>query len=119
MSEKTSSRLGGKTVIVTGAAQGFGEGIARELADNGARLVIADLNETLARAVADSIGGGAVAVKVDVTNEESVRNLIDETVRIFGGVDLLVSNAGVLRAGGLDEMTLADFEFVTKVRRTR
>ncbi|MCL1909410.1 MAG: SDR family NAD(P)-dependent oxidoreductase, partial [Kiritimatiellaeota bacterium] len=112
-----STRLQNKVTIVTGAAQGFGEGIARELAANGARLVIADLNLALAEKVAESIGN-ATAVKVDVTNEESVKNLVDETVRIFGGVDLLVSNAGVLRAGGLDEMTLADFEFVTKVNYT-
>ena len=110
-------RLNNKVTIVTGAAQGFGEGIARELAQNGARLVIADLNLAMAQKVADSIEG-AVAVKVDVTDEESIKNLVAETVRIFGGIDLLVSNAGVLRAGGLDEMTLADFEFVTKVNYT-
>jgi len=145
MNEKTnagiSARLAGKIAVVTGAAQGFGEGIARELARNGARVVIADINGALAQSVADSINASApavaenaqsvadsvnagtssataAAVAVDVTNEESVRNLVSETLRIFGGADLLVSNAGVLRAGGLDEMTLADFEFVTKVNYT-
>ena len=120
---KAASRLGGRATIVTGAAQGFGEGIARALAENGARLVIADLNEELAAEVAASLNfehgaGTAAAVKVNVADEESVKNLVEETVKIFGGIDLLVSNAGVLRAGGLDEMTLADFEFVTRINYT-
>ena len=120
---EVSSRLGGRVTVVTGGAQGFGEGIARELAKNGARLVIADLNDALAAKVADSINdeygaGSAAAIKVNVANEESVKNLVEETVRIFGGIDILVSNAGVLRAGSLDEMTLADFEFVTKINYT-
>ncbi|MEA4889247.1 MAG: SDR family NAD(P)-dependent oxidoreductase [Clostridiaceae bacterium] len=116
-------RLDGRVCLVTGAAQGFGEGIARELAAAGAVLVIADLNIALAETVAGSLNdtwgaGTAIALKVDVSQEESVQNLVDETVLAFGGLDLLVSNAGVLRAGGLEEMTLQNFEFVTRINYT-
>lgn len=118
-----AGRLAGKVVIVTGAAQGFGEGIARELAKQGANLVIADLNDALAEEVAQSINQiagfkQAVAVKVNVGDEASVENMVNETVTTFGGLDLLVSNAGVLRAGGLEEMTLDNFEFVTRINYT-
>ena len=116
-------RLSGKVVIVTGAAQGFGEGIARELAKHGAYLIIADLNDALAKNVADSINHDtgfdqAVSLKVDVGDEASVERLVEQTVNLFGGLDLIVSNAGVLRAGGLEEMTLQAFEFVTKINYT-
>ena len=120
---KRGTRLAGRISLVTGGAQGFGEGIARELATNGATLVIADLNLALAETVAASLNekhgaGTAIALAVDVGNEESVQNLILQTVLRFGGLDLLVSNAGVLRAGGLEEMTLKAFEFVTHINYT-
>jgi NAD(P)-dependent dehydrogenase (short-subunit alcohol dehydrogenase family) len=120
---RPEKRLDHKICLVTGAAQGFGEGIARELAAAGATLVIADLNEPLAAAVARSIEeeqgmGAAAAFPVDVSQEDSVRNLVEQVVLRYGGLDLLVSNAGVLRAGGLEEMTLKDFEFVTRINYT-
>ena len=118
-----TGRLAGKVILVTGAAQGFGEGIARELARQGAWLVIADLNVELAAEVADSMNQElgrqtATALKVDVGDEASVKTMIDQTVIRFGGLDLLVSNAGVLRAGGLEEMTLQAFDFVTRINYT-
>lgn len=118
--EKLGTRLEGRVALVTGGAQGFGEGIARELAAAGAVLVIADLNLALAEDVATSLNeqygaDSAIALAVDVGNEESVLRLIEQTVLRFGGLDLLVSNAGVLRAGGLEEMTLDVFEFVTRI----
>lgn len=122
--DKTNTgRLSGKIVIVTGSAQGFGEGIAKKLADEGAYVVIADLNYDLAVKVADEINKenrtiAAKAVKVDVSNEESVKDMIKDCVLSFGGLDIFVNNAGVLKAGGLEEMTLKDFEFVTKVNYT-
>lgn len=120
---KSGQRLGGKVCLVTGAAQGFGEGIARELASAGGLLVIADLNLALAETVADSLNqafgeGTAWAVKVDVGDEDSVRSMMEQAVLRFGGLDLLVSNAGVLRAGGLEEMDLKTFEFVTHINYT-
>ncbi len=111
-------RLGGKIAIVTGAAQGFGLGIAKELYREGASVVIADLNDALAAEVAASLGDRAMSVKVDVSNDESVENMVIETVAAFGGIDLLVSNAGVLKAGGLTEMDVKSFDFVTKINYT-
>lgn len=115
---KTKGRLGGKVAIVTGSAQGFGRGIAEELRREGACVVIADLNEPLAQSVAGELGENAFAVKADVSDEESVANMIAQCVERFGGLDLLVSNAGVLKAGSLDEMEKKDFEFVTRINYT-
>ena len=116
--KQIAGRLGGRIAIVTGSAQGFGKGIAEELYREGACVVIADLNEPLAKTVAESLGERAVAVKADVSSEESVAGLIAATVDAFGGLDLFVSNAGVLKAGSLDEMEKKDFEFVTSINYT-
>ena len=121
--DKAGTRLAGRIALVTGGAQGFGEGIARELAAAGATVVVADLNLALAEQVAAALdaahgAGTAAAMKVDVGDETSVEALVRGIVLRFGGLDLLVSNAGVLRAGGLEEMTLKDFEFVTRINYT-
>ena len=116
--KQIAGRLGGRIAVVTGSAQGFGKGIAEELYREGAFVVIADLNEPLAQTVAESLGERAVSVKTDVSSEESVANLITATVEAFGGLDLFVSNAGVLKAGSLDEMEKRDFEFVTSINYT-
>ena len=108
-------RLHSKVVIITGAAQGFGRGIAEELYKEGAYIIIADLNEALAQQAAAELGERAYAVKVNVADEQSVADMIGKTVERFHGLDLFISNAGVLKAGGLDEMELKDFEFVTSV----
>ena len=116
-------RLAGKIAIVTGSAQGFGEGIALEMISEGAYVVIADLNADLANEVAGRINGQfghgtAIAIKVNVSDETSVREMVEKTIAVYGGLDILVSNAGVLKAGGLEEMSLPDFEFVTKINYT-
>ncbi|MBR0093338.1 MAG: SDR family oxidoreductase [Lachnospiraceae bacterium] len=110
-----TGRLAGKVTVVTGAAQGFGKGIAEELHREGAAVVIADMNIALAKEVADALGENAEAIEVNVTDEDSVAALFAETVRRFGGVDLLVANAGVLRAGALSTYEKKDMEFVTNV----
>ncbi|MEG1525619.1 MAG: SDR family NAD(P)-dependent oxidoreductase [Clostridia bacterium] len=111
-------RLSGKIAVVTGSAQGFGKGIAEELYREGACVVIADLNEPLAQTVAGILGERAFALKVNVADEESVAAMMQQTVERFGGLDLFVSNAGVLKAGSLDEMEKKDFEFVTMINYT-
>lgn len=111
-------RLSGKIAVVTGSAQGFGKGIAEGLYAEGASVVIADLNDALAKTVAEALGDRAVHVRVDVSNEQSIAEMIQKTVETFGGLDLFVSNAGVLKAGSLDELEIKDFEFVTAVNYT-
>jgi NAD(P)-dependent dehydrogenase (short-subunit alcohol dehydrogenase family)/ribulose-5-phosphate 4-epimerase/fuculose-1-phosphate aldolase len=115
-----SGRVENKTIIVTGAAQGFGEGIARCLMREGANIVVADLNETAGQAAAENLNreaknNRAIFVAANVSDPESLRQLIHHTVCHFGGLDVFISNAGVLRAGGLDEMTPETFDFVTKI----
>ncbi|MCQ2143413.1 MAG: SDR family NAD(P)-dependent oxidoreductase [Bacteroidales bacterium] len=115
-----NGRVEGKTIIVTGAAQGFGEGIARELVKQGANIVVADLNEVTGQATAASFNticgkNKAIFVKTNVSDLDSLGNLIRETVLNFGALDAFVSNAGVVRAGGLEELTPENFDFVTKI----
>ncbi|MBR3844661.1 MAG: SDR family NAD(P)-dependent oxidoreductase [Clostridia bacterium] len=112
---KVEGRLGGKIAVVTGGAQGFGYGLAEELYREGACVVIADLNEQVGIEAANKLGERACFVKVDVSNEESVENLMITTVEKMGGLDLFISNAGVLKAGPIFDMTPKDFEFVTRV----
>ena len=90
-------KLKGKVAIITGSASGIGKEIATVFAREGAKVVIADLNGDGAAAVAKGIGGpeSAIAVAMDVTNEDQVDKGIDEAVATFGGVDILVSNAGI------------------------
>ena len=116
----SKGRVEGKTIIVTGAAQGFGEGIARELMAQGANIVVADLNEVTGEKTAASfneIAGSnkAIFVKTNVADMASLQNLMRQTILNFGALDAFVSNAGVVRAGGLDVMTPENFEFVTKI----
>ena len=117
---QSKGRVENRTIIVTGAAQGFGEGIAKCLLTEGANIVVADLNETVGGKTAENFEqltkvNSAIFVKTDVSNTESIENLLLETILNFGGVDCFISNAGVLRAGGLDEMTPENFDFVTKI----
>jgi len=119
----SKARVQEKIVIITGSAQGFGKGIAEELAKEGANVVIADLNGEQAQKNADELckvhgRGKALPIKVDVTDEESVQAMIQETVLHYGGLDVFVNNAGILKAGGLDEMDLKSFEWITKVNYT-
>lgn len=116
----SKGRVEGKTIIVTGAAQGFGEGIARELMAQGANIVVADLNEATGEKTADSFNemagsNKAIFVKTNVADMASLQNLMRQTILNFGALDAFVSNAGVVRAGGLDVMTPENFEFVTKI----
>lgn len=114
----TPGRLGGKIAIVTGGAQGFGLGIAQEMYREGASVVLADLNEAQAVTAAAELGERAVGIKVDVGDPASVEELMIRCVEHFGGLDIFVSNAGVLKAGSLEDLTPAQFEFVTKVNYT-
>ncbi len=115
-----AGRLHGKIVLITGAAQGFGKGLAASLARDGAAVMIADINEQKGVATVEELirqtDNAAIAfVKSDVANAASVNEMVMQTVARFGGLDIFVSNAGVLKAGGLDVLEEKDFDFVTNV----
>ena len=115
-----NGRVQDKIVIVTGGAQGFGGGIAELMYAQGANVVIADLNEEAGGKMAELLNekkqsNQAYFIKADVTNPGSVEAMVAETVRYFGGLDVIISNAGILRAGGLDEMTPETFSLMTDV----
>ncbi|MDX9883277.1 MAG: SDR family NAD(P)-dependent oxidoreductase [Prolixibacteraceae bacterium] len=117
---KGAGRAEQRIAIVTGGAQGFGAGIVEHLMQNGASVVVADLNDEKGQELAASLNAvkrnnKALFVKTNVADAASVENLITETVKAFGGLDLFISNAGILRAGSLDEMTPETFELMTKV----
>lgn len=109
-----------KVCVVTGGAQGFGEEFVRELVHHGATVFIADINIEGAEQLAAQLNteqGRTIAfgVHVDVTDEESVEAMVAEVVATAGGIDLFISNAGVLKAASVKEQSLAEFEFVTRV----
>ncbi|MGE9213505.1 MULTISPECIES: SDR family oxidoreductase [Exiguobacterium] len=89
-------RLSGKVAIVTGAASGMGKAIAELYAKEGARVVVSDMNLDGAQAVVEGISGEAFAIQTDVTSEEALQQLFDETMKTFGQVDILVNNAGIM-----------------------
>lgn len=110
-------RLKDKVTIVTGAASGFGEGIARLYAAEGARVAIADINEAGAQRVAADIGPAALAVRCDVTQRADIEALVAATREAFGGrIDVVVNNAGwTHRNGPLLEVDEATFDRVYAV----
>ena len=115
-----AGKVANKIMVVTGGAQGFGGGIAEELMAENANVVIADMNEEKGREMAAKLNSKAkknkaIYVKTDVSDAQSVKNLVFETVKAFGGLDVFISNAGILRAGSLDEMSPETFELMTKV----
>ncbi|NQU53921.1 MAG: SDR family NAD(P)-dependent oxidoreductase [Bacteroidetes bacterium] len=120
---KAQGRVENKVAIVTGAAQGFGAGIADLMFSEGANVIIADMNEEKGREFAAELNSKetknrAHFISVNVSDAESVKNLVQQTVIHFGGLDAMISNAGILRAGSLDEMDQATFELMTKVNYT-
>jgi sorbitol-6-phosphate 2-dehydrogenase len=109
-----------KIAVVTGGAQGFGESIVRELTKLECLVFIADINLKGANQLAEELNIKykrviALAIKVDVADEDSVRKMICEVVKKAGGIDIFISNAGVLKAGSVKEMEFSEFAFVNKV----
>ncbi|SHL22082.1 3-oxoacyl-[acyl-carrier protein] reductase [Roseovarius marisflavi] len=87
-------RLKGKTALVTGAASGFGKGIAELFVAEGAKVAIVDLNEDGAKAVADGLGDATIAICCDVSDGAQVANAVAKTTEAFGSLDIVVNNAG-------------------------
>jgi len=102
-----------KTAIVTGAGSGIGKEIARHFSNEGAKVAIADINLDAARAAAAEIdpgGRNVIALAMDVTDEAQVDAGIDEVARHFGGIDVLVSNAGIQIVAPIDRFTFSDWK---------
>lgn len=111
-----------KVAIVTGGAQGIGKAIAMSLANQGADVVVADLNMEKARGVAEEIakemGRGAIAIKTDVAHKQSVQAMVDQAIKEFGQIDILVNNAGIIRRGSLETMSDQDWHDVIDTNLT-
>ena len=122
-------QIKGKTVIVTGAARGIGQGIAKAYAQEGANVVVADLGSLAAQPGADwqyalsaindlqraaveigEGGGSCMAIEVDVSDRASCQNLIDRSVEAFGGLDILVNNAGLIQTGPIVDFAESDWD---------
>jgi NAD(P)-dependent dehydrogenase (short-subunit alcohol dehydrogenase family) len=99
------ARLDGRVSIVTGAGAGIGAAIARAFCSEGARVVIADLDAASAGRTANDIGANAVAMALDVTNEDQVHAVVADTQRRFGRIDILVNNAGIMRKAYVKDMS--------------
>ena len=108
-------RLEGKRAIVTGAANGIGRAIALRLASEGARVVLADVDEEAAGGVADEIDGETLIHKTDVTRNGDVETLVGRTVSEWGGLDVMVNNAGVGVAGTATTTTEEEYDRVMDV----
>jgi len=107
-------RLEGKVAIVTGGAQGMGRAIARRFAEEGAHVVVADLQKDAAQSVAADLSN-ALAVEVDVRNQTQVQTMVEMAVREFGALDILVNNAGVGKIIPFLDTTEKDWDFMFDV----
>lgn len=105
-----TARLQGKRAIVTGSGSGIGRAIALRYAAEGARVMVADVDPEAGRRVAQELGGGALSHPVDVSNAEQVRTLVARAVGEWGGLDVMVNNAGVGVAATVPETDEADWD---------
>ena len=109
-------RLRDKVAVITGAASGFGEGMARRFAEEGAKVVVADINVKGAERVAQAIGDAAVPVQTDVGLAVEFDEMVDVSMRAFGRIDIMVNNAGFThRKGSLLEVDEETFDLITAV----
>jgi 3alpha(or 20beta)-hydroxysteroid dehydrogenase len=108
-------RLTGKVAFITGGAQGQGAAAARLFVEEGAQVVLADVADEPGKLLADELGENAHYVHLDVSDEDGWRSAVDEAVTTYGGIDVLVNNAGILMFADLTEMPLADLEKLFRV----
>jgi NAD(P)-dependent dehydrogenase (short-subunit alcohol dehydrogenase family) len=112
--------LDGKTALVTGAGGGIGADYAKRLASLGATVIVADINEAGAKTVADEIGGSALGLAIDVTDEDSIRTVVAAAAE-HGGLDVLVNNAAIYKGmtiAPVEELTATDFRRMLDVNVT-
>ena len=109
------SRLEGRVALVTGGARGMGAAAVRRLHADGASVVAADVLDDDGKALADSLGDRARFVHLDVTNEQEWQDVVEQTVRELGGLNVLVNNAGILRFNEIANTPLEEFRQVLDV----
>jgi NAD(P)-dependent dehydrogenase (short-subunit alcohol dehydrogenase family) len=122
MSVLDKFRLDGQTAIITGGNRGIGREIADAIADVGANVVVANRDETTGQAVADDLaeeyGVETLWVRTDVSREDTVRNMIAETISAFDTVDVLINNAGIVSRCPTEELSLEEFRRIVEVNLT-
>ncbi len=118
LSGGAAKRLAGKVAVVTGGAQGFGKGIADAMYAEGAYIAIVDMNLEGAKKAAEEYGDAGFAAYANVSDEDSVKAMVDAIAAHFGGIDIFVSNAGIVKSGSLKDMTKQNFDLVTAVNYT-
>jgi 3-oxoacyl-[acyl-carrier protein] reductase len=114
-------RLKGKTAVITGSANGIGLAAARKFVSEGCKVIMADYDESRGSAEARKLqeeGADAVFYQVDVATRESVNSLAEEVIHEFGGIDILINNAGITRDGMMAKMSEEDFQRVLDVNLT-
>ena len=102
-------RVAGKVAIITGAASGMGKADAQLLVKEGAKVVLADLDDAQGQIVADELGENATYLHLDVTNEDNWRSVVAQTVKTFGKLDILVNNAGMMALGNVVDADLESY----------
>jgi 3-hydroxybutyrate dehydrogenase len=107
------SALSGKAAVITGAASGIGRAIATDLATQGARVVVADLDEREGKALASSING--MFQRTDVSSREDCQTLVESAVREYGGIDILVNNAGLQHVAPIEDFPEEKWEYIVRV----
>ncbi|OZD65519.1 3-oxoacyl-ACP reductase FabG [Rhodococcus sp. 06-1460-1B] len=107
--------ISGRTAVITGGAQGIGLAIATMFAENGANIVIGDLDEAKAKEAADALPSAAIGVRCNVTSASDVQALVDAAVASFGSIDVMVNNAGITRDATMRKMTEEQFDQVIDV----
>ena len=106
------NRLKGKTAIITGSARGIGLAFAKAYIGEGAQVAIADIDIQRARSSAAALGEAAIAVEMDVTNQQSIDRAIAETISAFGQIDILINNAAIFSASPITEIDRQDYQRV-------
>ncbi|RNL66780.1 glucose 1-dehydrogenase [Zhongshania marina] len=110
-------RVEGKVAIVTGAAQGLGEAFARRLVEEGAKVVMTDIDEVKGYAAAKEIGDSALFLKHDVSNESQWIKIVNDAEAIFGSVSILINNAGVVTYSPIEMLEMTDFQNVININQ--
>jgi len=111
------SRLDDKVAVITGAAGGMGRTHSRRFIDEGAKVVLADLEGTGGKEFAEELGDNALFVATDVTNEDAWENLVEKTEDTFGPIDILINNAGIVEAQSIQDTSYEDYQKTIKINQ--